>query len=161
MHSSGKTQAPGHIFAAVLWVLAQGAPRRPPGAAGRLFLRYFASENRIFFQKKLIGVNFGIRVFARLAANVEWVPRGNRAVALSTCLGEHDRSQRAACNCSRRTCAEGNNCSNSEFLPLPALRARFEALAKTATGRLAVFGGKPFAALPEFAPLLRDFLRGK
>ena len=84
------------------------------------------------------------------------------------------------CNCSRRllsrwaacvfalksdalccTCAEGNNCSNSEFLPLPALRARFEALAKTATGRLAVFGGKPFAALPEFAPLLRDFLRGK
>ena len=59
------------------------------------------------------------------------------------------------------TCAEGNNCSNSEFLPLPALRARFEALAKTATGRLAVFGGKPFAALPEFAPLLRDFLRGK
>ena len=58
-------------------------------------------------------------------------------------------------------CTEGNNCSNSEFLPLPALRARFEALAKTATGRLAVFGGKPFAALPEFAPLLRDFLRGK
>ena len=111
---------------------------------------------------------------------MEWVPRGNRAVALSTCLGEHDRLQRAACNCSRRLlslgclrlrtltlcavlymCAEGNNCSNSEFLPLPALRARFEALAKTATGRLAVFGGKPFAALPEFAPLLRDFLRGK
>ena len=40
--------------------------------------------------------------YDRLAANVEWVPRGNRAVALSTCLGEHDRSQRAACSCSRR-----------------------------------------------------------
>ena len=62
MHSSGKTQAPGHIFAGFC-ELAQGAPRRPPGAAGRLFLRYSASENRKIFEKNLIGVNFGIRVF--------------------------------------------------------------------------------------------------
>ena len=47
----------------IIWLgfceLAQGAPRRP----GRLFLRYSASENRKIFEKNLIGVNFGIRVF--------------------------------------------------------------------------------------------------
>ena len=51
------------IFSLAFCELAQGAPRRPPGAAGRLFLRYSASENRKIFEKNLIGVNFGIRVF--------------------------------------------------------------------------------------------------
>ena len=47
------------IFSLAFCELAQGAPRRPPGAAGRLFLRYSASENRKIFEKNLIGPRSG------------------------------------------------------------------------------------------------------
>ena len=58
MHSREKRKPLG-IFSLVFCELAQGAPRRPAGAAGRLFLRYSASENRKIFEKISSGPDRG------------------------------------------------------------------------------------------------------
>ena len=48
MHSSRKTQAPGHILAGVLWT-CPGSAAAPTGRRGAIFFRDFALGNRKIF----------------------------------------------------------------------------------------------------------------
>ena len=51
MHSSGRTQAPGHIFAGVLWA-CPGSAAPPAGGRGAAFFTLFRLGKPNFFQKK-------------------------------------------------------------------------------------------------------------